>query len=116
MGITLVLVVVEESPESLDSVAIGTEFPLLGGPEELVSASVAPAQIDPASSTAAKAGIPRELPNRERFVRDARSFICEKVTFSNLPRSIWRNRIHLLREMTTMGVTVVAGLVLLVQE
>jgi len=38
VGITLVLVVVEEAPESLDSVAIGTKLSVLGGPEELVSA------------------------------------------------------------------------------
>ena len=38
VGITLVLVVVEEAPESLDSVAIGTKLSVLGGPEELVAA------------------------------------------------------------------------------
>ncbi len=38
VGITLVLVVVEEAPESLDSVAISTKLSVLGGPEELVAA------------------------------------------------------------------------------
>ena len=38
MGITLVLVVVEETPESLDSMAIGTKLSVPGGPEELVAA------------------------------------------------------------------------------
>jgi len=37
-----VLMVIEESPESLNPMAIGTELPLLGGPEELVAAPGCP--------------------------------------------------------------------------
>ena len=37
VGIAPVLVVIEESPESLNPMTIGTELPLLGGPEELVA-------------------------------------------------------------------------------
>ena len=38
VGIAPVLVVVEETPESLDSMAIGTKLSVPGGPEELVAA------------------------------------------------------------------------------
>ena len=38
VGIAPVLVVVEETPESLDSMAIGTKLSVLGGSEELVAA------------------------------------------------------------------------------